>query len=159
MHPAYAPALARRGATYRVLKRYDDALANLSSALSYNSTNSWFLYQHALVCLLKGDRQTGDASLASAVSLARQSYTQNPDDLNEPLMLMLYLMASGNIADGRSLFEELITGVPLYALRTAADVFDDYLVSFPANADAQAIRAELQAEIERRQSEGSPDQT
>jgi hypothetical protein len=63
---------------------------------------------------------------------------------------MVCLLVAGEIAEANALYAQLIAQSPLYGLRAGDIALADYLRSFPDNADAGAIRAELQAAIERR---------
>jgi len=61
---------------------------------------------------------------------------------------VIYLIANGDTAAARTLYEQLARSAPFYGLRAADIAFGDYLASFPDNADARAIRDMLQARID-----------
>jgi tetratricopeptide (TPR) repeat protein len=151
IHPTSAEALIRRGATYRIQQRYAEALADINHAIAQRPDDGWFLYQRALVYLLQGDEASAQADLSAAIPLARRAYERSPDNWYGAFSHVVCLLVAGEIAEANALYAQLVAQPPPYGLRAGDIAFADYLRSFPDNAEARAIRAELRAEIARRQ--------
>jgi tetratricopeptide (TPR) repeat protein len=60
LHPEYRWAIARRGEAYRLMGRYDEAIADLSRAIELDPSDDDYTAEHAAILRLIGKDEEGD---------------------------------------------------------------------------------------------------
>jgi tetratricopeptide (TPR) repeat protein len=148
LNPDSANSYALRGATYRAMHRYDDALADLICAIALEE-HDWWYYERALIHQLMRNQSAATSDFDQAIEQAQLKYQHSPDDFQNAFNLALYLIASGAVVKGRDLYNDLTPKSSVHRVGIVVDDLDDYLHSFPDNADARAIRDDLQSHIDR----------
>jgi tetratricopeptide (TPR) repeat protein len=144
-----ASVLARRGVTYRLMERYDEALADFNRAIELEPDEDWYYSNRALTYWLTGQKDQAQHDLAIAIQRAREVYQKKPQDWRNTLNLALYRLAAGEASEAERLYgEALASGASAYRVREALHDLDDLLALFPDHPQAQAMRDLLQAHLE-----------
>ena len=147
----HALILTRRGVTYVLMGRYEQALTDFNHAIELEP-HDWYLYYRALLYQKMGQAGQAEADLIAAIQRALEEYRTNPHDWSNTLNLAIYQLATGAAGEAERLYREAIAaGAPVHILREALRDLEDFLILFPAHSQAQAMHNLLQAHLEQTQ--------
>lgn len=127
-------AIAYRGATYLMLKRYSDALSDFNWVLeSHDGKWQEVRYLRGLVRrILEFDAKHWQSDLREAIQII-QNNRYHSDSKVHYFELVLYHLAIGQQAEARSAYEQNCHEAPAWAILVAKRNLRDYLELFPGD--------------------------
>lgn len=144
-------ALGVRAEVYLERRAFESALQDLSRAIQLMPNRAWLLYNRALVHQALGRTSEGQADLAKALQIQQ---AERPEGNTRAYWIRLinlgtFHLAAGNITDAERFYQQaLIEGIPSNLLEEAIRDLSTYLVVFPNNRPAQAVRSRLQTSLQ-----------
>ncbi|MEH2050530.1 tetratricopeptide repeat protein [Nostoc sp.] len=148
LNPKFAWAIANRGETYLMLKRYNEALAHLSHAIDLKSNYGWSLYNRALTYLVLKQPDKVRSDLALAIKLAKERYEKDATNSRNAFNLAIYYLAANYTQPAEQLYQRTLSqGASLERIRIAIHDLNNFLTIFPNNLQTKSMRQLLQSSL------------
>lgn len=151
--PQQAWASGRRSLIQRRLGHYDQALADIEQALKserHPQQASWYLYCRGLIRLRRGQSNPASKDFNQALKVAAALYAQDKTSVTNQFNLILYALAAQRKVEVVQHLPQLLTKIDSrHFLNMALFLVDDLLTVMPNQAQAIAMRQQLQKVAER----------
>lgn len=151
--PQQAWAMGRRSLIQRRLGHYEEALADIEQALKnerHPQRSSWYLYCRGLIRLRRGQSNPASKDFNLALKIADNLYTQDKTSVSNQFNLILCALAAQRKVEVAKHLPQLLAKIDSRNfLNMALFLVDDLLTVMPNQAQAVAMRQQLQKVAER----------
>lgn len=119
---------------------YKKALQDIDKSLEIRPKSDFYLYTKALVYLKSGRFQEATDILKQAITLARESYNENPENYKNSFRLALYHLANSDTEESNWLYKRVLNCcINAHTVNVATFDLEKFLIIFPDHQDGLAI--------------------